>query len=117
MQLALTFISSFSFLYYGANFLLNAGMREEFARYNLTRYRTLIGCLQLLGGIGLLVGLIERPILIAASGGLFLLMLAGFSVRIKMKDGFWRSLPSFFFMVINFYLCFVSMGSYFRKAV
>jgi hypothetical protein len=85
-------------------------MKGEFERYGLTRFRVLIGLLQLLGGIGLLVGLISRPILVSSSGGLTLLMLIGFSIRLKMKDGFMLSLPSFILMVINFYIFFVAIG-------
>ena len=108
LQVALTIISSFSFLYYSASFFLNDGMKEEFERYDLTKYRILIGLLQLLGGLGLLVGLIWRPILITSSGGLALLMLIGFSIRLKMKDGFFLSLPSFILMIINLYICLVA---------
>ena len=110
LQVALTIISSFSFLYYGASFFLKDGMKEEFERYDLTKYRILIGLLQLLGGLGLLVGLIWRPILITSSGGLALLMLIGFSIRLIMKDGFFLSLPSFILMIINLYICLVAIG-------
>jgi len=40
-------------------------------------------------------------ILLFSSGGLTLLMLLGFIVRLKVKDGFWLSFPSFFFMILN----------------
>jgi uncharacterized membrane protein YphA (DoxX/SURF4 family) len=106
----LTIISALSFLYYGFSFFLNSGMKEEFERYGLDQFRKLIGCLQLLGGTGLLVGLVWRPASIIASGGLALLMLIGFGVRIKMKDGFLPSLPSFIFMVLNGYICFAALS-------
>lgn len=84
-------------------------MEEEFLRYNLDKYRRLIGYLQFLGGAGLLVGLIWQPLLVAASGGLALLMLIGFGVRIKMQDGLLLSLPSFIFMLLNGYICFAAL--------
>lgn len=84
---------------------MKSGMKEEFERYGLDKFRNVIGGLQLLGGAGLLVGLIWQPILIISSGGLALLMLIGFGVRIKMKDGFLPSLPSFIFMILNSYIC------------
>ncbi len=105
----LILISAIAFLYYGLTFFTNSGMKEEFARYNLDKFRNLIGCLQLLGGIGLLIGLIWHPALTISSGGLALLMLIGFGVRVKMKDGFLESLPSFTFMILNGYICFVSI--------
>lgn len=98
-----------SFLYYGITFFTNSGMEEEFVRYNLDKFRKLIGCLQLSGGTGLLVGLLSPPVLITASGGLALLMLIGFGVRVKMKDGFLQSLPSFIFMILNCYICMVTL--------
>ncbi len=84
-------------------------MKEEFERYGLDQFRKLIGCLQLLGGAGLLVGLFCNPVLVIASGGLSLLMLIGFGVRIKMKDGFLQSIPSFAFMLLNGYICFAAL--------
>jgi len=86
-------------------FFVKSGMKEEFERYRLDEYRNVVGCFQLLGGAGLLIGLIWQPILIISSGGLALLMLIGFGVRIKMKDGFLPSLPSFIFMILNSYIC------------
>jgi len=31
-------------------------------------------------------------------------MLLGFVIRLKVRDGFWVSLPSFFYMVLCFYI-------------
>ncbi|WP_069661198.1 DoxX family protein [Arcticibacter eurypsychrophilus] len=101
----LTLISAVSFLYYGITFFSNSGMKEEFERYGLNKFREFIGYLQLLGGLGLLVGLFSQPILIISSGGLSLLMMIGFGVRLKMKDALLLCLPSFIFMIINFYIC------------
>ncbi|MET4141129.1 DoxX family protein [Pedobacter sp. UYP1] len=109
LLIILTIISSFSFLYYGIIFFLNAGMKNEFERYGLRRFRNLTGGLQLLGGIGLLVGFVWQPISLISSGGLTLLMLSGLIVRIKMKDGFLLSLPSFGFMIINGVIFLVSL--------
>lgn len=76
-------------------------MREEFDRFRLSKYATLTGALELIGGIGLLVGLKFIIVLLLSSGGFALLMLLGFGVRLKMKDGFWLTFPSVFFMIIN----------------
>jgi hypothetical protein len=101
-------ILSFAFIFYGVSFFTNSGMKEEFERYRLGHYRKLVGCLQLLGGWGLLIGLVWQPALIIASGGLALLMMMGLGVRLKMNDGFWKSLPSFIFMLLNGYIFFVA---------
>jgi hypothetical protein len=39
-----------------------------------------------------------------AASGLSLLMLLGFLVRLKIKDGALRALPALFFMALNLYL-------------
>ena len=57
--------------------------------------------LEILGALGLLVGLKFNLILLISSLGLSLLMLAGVLVRIKIKDTIWISLPAFFYMVLN----------------
>jgi uncharacterized membrane protein YphA (DoxX/SURF4 family) len=104
----LILISAVSFLFYGITFFTNSGMKEEFERYGLDKFRQFIGILQLLGGSGLLIGLAWPLVLIIASGGLSLLMMIGFGVRLKMKDGFWESMPSFIFMLLNGYIFFIA---------
>ena len=84
-------------------------MQNEFKRFELEKFTTLIGMLELLGGIGLLVGIWVSFILLISSGGLALLMLLGFGVRIKVKDGFWLSFPSLFFMLLNLYVFIVAL--------
>ena len=79
-------------------------MEKEFTRYKLERYRKTVGILELLGATGLALGLKWNSILILSSGGLGLLMLFGFVVRIKIKDGILPSLPSFIYMIFCFYI-------------
>lgn len=79
-------------------------MRVEFERYGLARFRALTGVLELLGGLGLLVGLYSLPILLFSSAGLALLMLAGTAVRIKIRDSFLSMLPAVFYMLLNFFI-------------
>ena len=66
--------------------------------------------LQLLGAIGLLVGLRYGPILTFASLGLALLMFAGVVVRIISKDSIQSSLQALFFMGLNAYIFWASMA-------
>lgn len=98
--------SSLSFLIYGAMLLKLESMQLEFKRFKLEKLMVLTGILELLGGAGLLVGFYINFILLISSGGLGLLMFFAFLVRLKMKDSFWVSLPSFLFMVLNFYIFF-----------
>jgi hypothetical protein len=102
----LVLFSGVSFIIYGSLLLVSAEMQNEFKRFGLEKFTTLVGVLELLGGIGLLVGIKVSFILLISSGGLFLLMLLGFGVRVKIKDSFWLSFPSFFFMSLNLFVFF-----------
>lgn len=79
-------------------------MKKEFERYGLTKFQKLTGSLEILGALGLLIGLKFKILAIISSGGLSLLMLLGFGVRIKIKDSLIQSFPAFFFMLLNFYI-------------
>ncbi|MEX0598891.1 MAG: hypothetical protein WD512_20575 [Candidatus Paceibacterota bacterium] len=102
--LLLILFSSLSFITYGGLLLVSAKMQNEFKRFKLEKFTILTGVLELLGGIGLLVGLKYSFILLISSGGLALLTLLGLGVRIKVKDSFWLSFPAFFFMVLNLFI-------------
>jgi hypothetical protein len=112
-----TLISALSFLYYGAICLTAPWMVLEFKRYGLSEgLRKLTGVLQLLGSLGLLIGL-KSPLLgFIAAAGLSLLMLLGFLTRLKIRDTFLQSLPSFIFMLLNAYLAFVYAGYWLHGA-
>ena len=102
------FISAISFLFYGLNCLFNKKMFQEFKRFGLSDFRKLTGVLQLLGSIGLLIGYFYPLVTLIASAGLAVLMLLGFLVRLKIKDGLLVSLPAFAFMSLNLYILFAS---------
>ncbi len=85
-------------------------MKAEFERFGLGKFKPIVGYLQLLGAVGLLVGLKYVLILSVSSAGLSLLMLLGFGVRLKMKDGLLQSAPSFIFMLLNLYIFIASLG-------
>jgi hypothetical protein len=64
--------------------------------------------------MGLLIGLYYSPIiLLLASMGLSLLMLAGFIVRLKIKDNFIKSSPAFTFAVVNLCIALKTFWTYF----
>ena len=83
-------------------------MQQEYARYGLAKFRRLVGALQLLGAIGLLVGLHYSWAGQAAAGGLSVLMMLGVGVRIKIKDTLLQTLPAFAYMVLNAYLAWAA---------
>tara|TARA_B100001173_G_C16029243_1_gene565734 strand:+ start:2837 stop:3097 length:261 start_codon:yes stop_codon:yes gene_type:complete len=84
-------------------------MKLEFKRFSLEKIGFYIIILELLGAIGLLVGLKINFILSISSLGLFLLMLSGVIVRIRLKDSILISLPAFFYMILNGFIFFKSI--------
>ena len=93
--------SGASFLFYGISCLVTPYMKNEFMRYGLSDHRVVTGLLEIAGAAGLFLGFVYPVIGILASGGLSLLMLLGFLVRLKIKDGFVRSFPALFYMILN----------------
>lgn len=85
-------------------------MKSEFKRFGLEKFGPITVVLELLGGLGLLVGLKFHLILALSSGGLALLMLLGVSVRIKVKDTLLVTFPAILFMLVNAYIFFVSLN-------
>jgi len=97
-------LSSISFFVYVASYFLTPHMKNEFKRFNLDKLGLLTIILELLGAMGLLIGLKFNPILIISSIGLTLLMLSGLIIRIKLKDSIWISFPALFYMCLNGYI-------------
>jgi len=103
-------ISSLSFLAYAYSYFKAPYMKGEFKRFGLEKMGLTIIILEIIGALGLLIGLKFYSILIMSSLGLALLMLAGLIVRIKLKDGIWISLPALFFMILNAFIFWSSMN-------
>lgn len=109
LLIVLVLISSLSFLGYGIAYFISPHMKIEFKRFGLEKAGTITAVLELLGGVGLLVGLKVQLILLISAGGLAILMLLGVAIRIKVKDSLWISLPALFFMILNSYIFFMSL--------
>jgi uncharacterized membrane protein YphA (DoxX/SURF4 family) len=101
---ATALISAVLFLVYGALCLFSNGMEEEFERYGLSRFRRLTGGLEVLGGVGLLVGLLVPEVMLVAAAGLALLMLLGVIARVRVRDALLEIVPAAVLMVANAYL-------------
>jgi len=84
-----------AFLYYGLACLISIHTKSEFERYGLPKFRVFTGILQLCGALGISIGLYYPLLGVLAATGLTLLMLAGFIVRIKIKDTLLQMFPSF----------------------
>ena len=97
-------VSSVSFFAYVLHYFKSPKMKTEFKRFGLEKFGLAIIILQLFGSAGLIVGLKYSPLLIISSLGLAILMIAGFVVRLKSKDGIFLSLPALFFAGLNTYI-------------
>jgi hypothetical protein len=109
----ISLFSGISFIVYGITSFRSKRMISEFERWGYANQRKLIGCFQLIGGVGLMVGtLFEIPIndtlinnvnIIAASSCLLtVLMVGAIFVRINIKDKFVNTLPATLYVILNF---------------
>lgn len=85
-------------------------MKKEFKRFGLEKIGLTTVTLEILGALGLLVGLKFNSMLVISSLGLGLLMFAGLIVRIKLKDSIWVSLPALFLMILNAYIFWAAIN-------
>lgn len=102
-------LSSLSFIGYSISYFISPHMKTEFERFNLKKFGLFIIILQILGALGLLLGLFFTPILLLSSAGLALLMLIGLITRIKLNDSLLISFPAIFFMVLNTVIFYLGM--------
>ena len=101
---ALVLADAFIFLVYGISLLISSSMVVDFERFGLANYRVLTGVLEVLGAIGVAVGLKFPIVMPFAASGLCLLMLAGVIVRVRCGDGLLLSLPATLLMIVNGYI-------------
>lgn len=96
--------SAVSFLGFGTACFFSQPMKREYVRYGVSHFRSLIGGLQLAGGLGLFAGFAVPLCGQSAAAGLAILMLAGTGLRIHIKDSLMQTLPAAFYLVLNAYL-------------
>lgn len=109
LTIVCTLFSSISFFIYVAMYFITDNLQNDFKRFELEQFGLLVILLELLGAAGLMIGLKYNPLLTISSIGLALLMLCGLIVRIKFGDSIWISLPAMFYMLLNGYICYLSM--------
>ncbi len=110
LLIVLILISSLSFMGYGIAYFTSAKMKSEFKRFGLEKAGPLTAILEILGALGLLLGLKLHLVLLISAGGLFLLMLLGVAIRIIFKDSILVILPALLFMILNAYIFIVSLN-------
>lgn len=103
-------VSVAAFLFYGTACLLSPKLVAEFERYRLARWRALVGWLEIAGAAGLLAGQFFPPLKIAASAGLFALMLCGLWARWRIRDPWYALAPAFVLALVNLAICLAASG-------
>ena len=103
-------MSSTLFLFYGIACLFFEGMRRDFERFGLSRLRTLVGILEVLGAFGLIVGQFWPPLVPLSAGGLALMMFVGVATRIRVLDSLAQTLPALVLMCVNLFIAWVALG-------
>jgi uncharacterized membrane protein YphA (DoxX/SURF4 family) len=97
-------ISALGFVGYGIGCLIMQRMRSEFIRYGLPKLRVLTGTLQIIAGIGLLLGYVYPVCALLASGGLSLMMIVALGVRLRIKDPFSGFLQALACFLLNLFI-------------
>ncbi|MDG1393343.1 MAG: DoxX family protein [Flavobacteriaceae bacterium] len=110
LNLSILLFSAISFIFYGITSFFSKRMLSEYARWGYKNQRILLGCLQLLGGVGLLVGIINSTLLIVASFLLTFMMITAVFVRIKIKDNIIQMSPAILYTVLNFIILYNSLA-------
>ena len=98
------------FFYYGISVLVSDAMVGEFEKFGLIRFRRVTGVLEVLGAAGLLLGYLIPPLVIAASGGLCVLMILGVGVRYRAGSTVVEALPAVVMALINLYVFVYAIG-------
>ena len=111
LEFFLSWISALSFLYYGINSLLSKKMVAEYKRWGFASKRYLIAYSQIFASIGLILGFYDNLLTIIFSFLLFLMMIGAMITRIRVKDSFFKTLPSFFYATTNFIIFYLSINS------
>tara|TARA_B100002019_G_C20883426_1_gene409848 strand:+ start:144 stop:488 length:345 start_codon:yes stop_codon:yes gene_type:complete len=104
--------SAISFIYYGINSLFSKRMHSEYSRWGYENLRVFLAWCQLLGGCGLIIGMLHhslKPLISITSFLLTVMMLTAVFTRIKSKDGWFLTLPSLFYSILNATIFFQSI--------
>lgn len=109
LNIIILVFSALSFIFYGITSFFSMRMVSEYARWGYSNQRILLGCMQLLGGIGLLVGLTNSVLLSVASFLLTFMMITAVLVRIKIKDSLINMFPAVFYTGLNFIILYNSL--------
>lgn len=88
-------------------------MALEFERYQLEKYRVLVGWLEILGAVGLIVGLKFNLLFLLATCGLAVLMGLGVYTRYRVGDSILQIMPALLLFLVCCYLFVKVIVKYF----
>ena len=109
MNLTLVILfTAISFVIYGYSSFMSKRMISEYSRWGFADQRKIIGFFQLLGGIGLLIGIKVNILLFITSLSFIIMMLFAIIVRIKIKDGIVEILPAITYLFLNIMIFYKS---------
>jgi uncharacterized membrane protein YphA (DoxX/SURF4 family) len=109
INLAILLFSAISFIGYGVNSFFSKRMISEYERWGFQNQRIILGSCQVLGGLGLLIGLAIPLLLSVASFLLMCMMLTAVFVRIKLNERLVKMLPAFLYVIVNFIIFYNSV--------
>ena len=113
LNILLSIFSGISFLFYGVASFRSRRMKAEFERWGYLKHRFTIGSFQILGGIGMLVGLFFPPLLLTSSLALMFMMLIAILVRIGINDELIKIMPATLYAILNGLILYITITTYF----
>tara|TARA_Y100001934_G_C12249257_1_gene724242 strand:- start:58 stop:390 length:333 start_codon:yes stop_codon:yes gene_type:complete len=110
MNLTLVVIfTGVSFIIYGYSSFISRRMKSEYARWGYNNQRKIVGSLQLLGGIGLILGLQINVLLITTSFCFIMMMTMAIFIRVKIKDNITDILPAITYLFLSILIFYNSI--------
>ena len=110
MNLTLVVIfTGVSFIIYGYSSFISRRMKSEYARWGYNNQRKIVGSLQLLGGIGLILGLKINVLLITTSFCFIMMMTMAIFIRVKIRDNITDILPAITYLFLSILIFYNSI--------
>ena len=100
--------SAISFIIYSLNSVFSRRMILEFSRWGIGNLRILVASFQMLGGIGLLLGMYNIRLLCLVSFFLMLMMIIAIIIRIRVRDSFLLKVPALIYALLSFIIFYSS---------
>jgi len=100
--------SAISFVIYSLHSVFSRRMILEFSRWGIGNLRILVASFQMLGGIGLLLGMYNIWLLCLVSFFLTLMMIIAIIIRIRVRDSFLLTVPALMYALLSFIIFYSS---------